>query len=222
MSKIGSDKMKAAIHEMLTTNHKDRKFKETIDLQIGLKDYDINKDKRFQGVVKLPNVIRPRLKICVIADAVHSEQCKKDNIDFITTDSLSKKIDPDDKKGKQLKKWSRHYKILFVSESIVGQLPKLGGKFFAKWGKFPLVIKGNEQVKVKVDEQLASVKFQLKKVLCLGVAVGNVDMTEEQIRQNLNMTINLLVSLLKKGWNNIKISKPLWENLFRFSKNACF
>ena len=204
MSKIGSDKMKAAIHEMLTTNRKKRNFKETVDLQIGLKDYDINKDKRFQGVVKLPNVIRPRLKICVIADAVHSEQCKKDNIDYITTDSLSKKIDPDDKKGKQLKKWSRHYKILFVSESIVGQLPKLGGKFFAKWGKFPLVIKGNENVKVKVDEQLASVKFQLKKVLCLGVAVGNVDMTEEQIRQNLNMTINLLVSLLKKGWNNIK------------------
>ena len=205
MSKIGADKMKAAIHEMLTTNRKkERKFKETIDLQIGLKDYDVNKDKRFSGVVKLPNVVRPRLKICVIADAVHSEQCKKENIDFITTDSLSKKIDPDDKKGKQLKKWCRHYKILFVSESIVGQLPKLGGKFYAKWGKFPLIIKGNEQVRVKVDEQLASVKFQLKKVLCLGVAVGNVDMTEEQIRQNLNMTINLLVSLLKKGWNNIK------------------
>ena len=146
MSKIGSEKMKAAIHEMLTTNHKERKFKETIDLQIGLKDYDINKDKRFSGVVKLPYVVRPRLKICVIADAVHSEQCKKNNIDFITTDSLSKKIDPDDKKGKQLKKWCRHYKILFVSESIVSQLPKLGGKFFAKWGKFPFVIKGNEQV----------------------------------------------------------------------------
>ena len=204
MSKIGSDKMKAAIHEMLTADHKQRKFKETIDLQIGLKDYDVNKDKRFSGVVKLPNVVRPRLKICVIADAVHSEQCKKENIDFITTDSLSKKIDPEDKKGKQLKKWCRHYKILFVSESIVGQLPKLGGKFYAKWGKFPLIIKGNEQVRVKVDEQLASVKFQLKKVLCLGVAVGNVDMTDEQIRQNLNMTINLLVSLLKKGWNNIK------------------
>ena len=205
MSKIGSEKMKTAIHEMLTTNRKkERKFKETIDLQIGLKDYDINKDKRFQGVVKLPFVVRPRLKICVIADAVHSEQCKKDNIDFITTDSLSKKVDPNDKKGKQLKKWCRHYKILFVSESIVGQLPKLGGKFFSKWGKFPFVIKGSEQVKAKVDEQLASVKFQLKKVLCLAVAVGNVDMTEEQIRQNLTMTINFLISLLKKGWNNIK------------------
>ena len=132
------------------------------------------------------------------------EQCKKNNIDFITTDSLSKKIDPGDKKGKQLKKWCRHYKLLFVSESIVSQLPKLGGQFYSRWGKFPFVIKTNEQVKNKVDEQLASVKFQLKKVMCLAVAVANVDMTEDQIRQNLNLTINFLVSLLKKGWNNIK------------------
>ena len=97
-----------------------------------------------------------------------------------------------------------HYKLLFVSESIVSQLPKLGGQFYSRWGKFPFVIKTNEQVKNKVDEQLASVKFQLKKVLCLAVAVANVDMTEEQIKQNLDLTINFLVSLLKKGWNNIK------------------
>ena len=115
MSKIGPEKMKQCIHEMLTVGHKERKFKETIDLQIGLKDLDLNKDKRFSGVVKLPYVVSPRLKVCVIADAVHSEQCKKLNIDFITTDSLSKKIDPTDKKGKQLKKWARHYKLLFVS-----------------------------------------------------------------------------------------------------------
>ena len=47
-------------------------------------------------------------------------------------------------------------------------------------------------------------KFQLKKVLCLGAAVANVSMNEEQIRHNLNMTINYFVSLLKKGWNNVK------------------
>lgn len=50
----------------------------------------------------------------------------------------------------------------------------------------------------------ASVKFQLKKVLCLGVAVGHTQMNEEQIRQNLTMSVNFLVSLLKKGWNNVK------------------
>lgn len=204
MSKIGSEKMKECIHKMLTVDHKQRKFVETIDLQIGLKDIDPNKDKRFAGTVKLPHIVRPRLKLCVIADAKHIDQCKAANIDYIDADSLKKKIDPADKKGKELKKWARKYRILFVSESLVRQLPKLGGPLLTRWGKFPFVIKTADSVKAKVDEQLASVKFQLKKVLCLAVAVGNVGMTEDQIRQNLTMAINYLVSLLKKGWNNIK------------------
>jgi large subunit ribosomal protein L10Ae len=62
MSKIPADKMKSCISEMLKT-HKPRKFVETIDLQIGLKDYDPNKDKRFQGSVRLPNIPRPKLKV---------------------------------------------------------------------------------------------------------------------------------------------------------------
>jgi large subunit ribosomal protein L10Ae len=62
----------------------------------------------------------------------------------------------------------------------------------------------NEDVQKKIDEGLASVKFQLKKVLCLGVAIGHLEMSEEQIRQNLNMSINFLVTLLKKQWNNVK------------------
>ena len=117
---------------------------------------------------------------------------------------MKKRIDPTDKKGKELKKWAKKFKLLFISESLVRQLPKLGGPFLTKWGKFPTVVQTNDDVKVKIEEGLQTVKFQLKKVLCLGVAVANAGMTEEQIRQNLNMSINYLVSLLKKGWNNIK------------------
>jgi len=117
---------------------------------------------------------------------------------------LKKKVDPNDKKGKELKKWARKYTLLFVSETLIRELPKIGGPFLTKWGKFPTVIQSNDDVKVKVEEGMASVKFQLKKVLCLGVAIANVSMTEEQIRQNLNISVNFLVSLLKKGWNNIK------------------
>ncbi len=62
MSKIPADKLKNSINQLLTTK-KQRKFVETIDLQIGLKDYDPNKDKRFQGSVRLPNIPRPKLKV---------------------------------------------------------------------------------------------------------------------------------------------------------------
>jgi large subunit ribosomal protein L10Ae len=102
-----------------------------------------------------------------------------------------------------LKKWAKKYKLLFISESLLKQLPKLGGSFFTKWGKFPLVVQPGENVQAKVDEGLATIKYQLKKVTNLGLAIGHVKMNDEQIRQNLLMSINFLISLLKKGWNNI-------------------
>jgi len=103
-----------------------------------------------------------------------------------------------------MKKWARKYTLLFVSETLIRELPKMGGPFLTKWGKFPTVIQNNDDIKAKVDEGMQSAKFQLKKVLCLGVAIGHVGMNEEQIRQNLNISVNYLVSLLKKGWNNLK------------------
>lgn len=56
----------------------------------------------------------------------------------------------------------------------------------------------------QVSETKASIKFQLKKVLCLGVAVANVGMTEAEIRTNIGYAVNFLVSLLKKNWQNVR------------------
>ncbi|KIZ05956.1 hypothetical protein MNEG_1997 [Monoraphidium neglectum] len=55
-----------------------------------------------------------------------------------------------------------------------------------------------------VNETKASIKFQLKKVLCMGVAVANVSMEESQIRTNIMYSVNFLVSLLKKQWQNVR------------------
>jgi len=59
-----------------------------------------------------------------------------------------------------------------------------------------------DSLESKVDETNATIKFQLKKVLCMGVAVGNLSM-EKQIQQNIQMSVNFLVSLLNKNWQNV-------------------
>jgi large subunit ribosomal protein L10Ae len=38
----------------------------------------------------------------------------------------------------------------------------------------------------------------------LGVDVGNVVMDSTELRQNILISTNFLVSLLKKNWNNVK------------------
>lgn len=55
----------------------------------------------------------------------------------------------------------------------------------------------------KVTDVKSTIKFQLKKVLCLGVAVGNVGMTNDELVANVMLAVNYLVSLLKKGWQNV-------------------
>jgi large subunit ribosomal protein L10Ae len=70
-------------------------------------------------------------------------------------------------------------------------------------GKFPTPISHADDLNVKVTEVKSTIKFQLKKVLCMGVAVGNVGMSEDELIGNIMLAINYLVSLLKKGWQNV-------------------
>lgn len=60
MSKINSDFLKKTINELVTTR-KQRKFVETVELQIGLRDYD--PDKRFNGTVRLPHKAYNNIKV---------------------------------------------------------------------------------------------------------------------------------------------------------------
>merc|ERR1711918_285498 len=84
------------------------------------------------------------------------------------------------------------------------QIPRLLGPGLNKAGKFPTLVTHGEKLEEKATEIKKQVKFQLKKVLCMGVAVANVEMTPDKCRQNIVMSINFLVSLLKKNWNNVK------------------
>jgi large subunit ribosomal protein L10Ae len=69
---------------------KQRKFTETIELQIGLKNYDPQKDKRFSGTVKLPYTPRPQMKVCVLGDHKHCEEAKEIGVDQMSVEDLKK------------------------------------------------------------------------------------------------------------------------------------
>lgn len=183
----------------ILANRKERKFTETIDMQIGLKDYDPKKDKRFSGSLRLPTVTKT-LKICVIGDLGHCEEAQALGIDNIDMDGL-KKFNKD---KKVIKKWAKKFDLLLATDTLSRKIPRTCGPTLNKIGMFPQVITHKEPLKDKVDELFKSVKFQLKKVLCMSVAIGNDTLTEEQITTNLTMSTNLLISLLKKGWNNVK------------------
>lgn len=217
MSKVHASQVRAAIHQLLAgSEEKPRKFTETVELQIGLKNYDPQRDKRFSGTVRLPNVPRPQMKLCILADAAHIDQAKAIGLEFMSVDDLKKL----NKQKKLIKKLAKKYDAFLASEALIKQIPRLLGPGLSKagksivlsliWpqkryiGKFPAPVGHNDNLEEKIAEIKSTIKFQLKKVLCLGVAVGHVKMTDDQLVNNIMLAVNFLVSLLKKNWQNVK------------------
>merc|ERR1712087_803976 len=201
MSKVPREILAECVGAVLKgSTEKKRKFLESVDLQIGLKNYDPQKDKRFSGTVKLKYVPRKKFKVCILGDQAHIDEAKEKGLPSMSADDL-KKLNKDKKKVKRL---SKSYDAFLCSDTLIKQIPRLLGPGLNKAGKFPTMITHSDDLEQKVNDVKATIKFQMKKVLCLSVAVGNVDMTEEQLAQNINMSINYLVSLLKKKWQNVR------------------
>jgi len=201
MSKITVAGVRSNVKELLdySLNEKKRNFLETVELQIGLKNYDPMRDKRFAGTVKLPQVPRPNMSICILGDQHDIDRAKHHDFEFMSVDDLKKL----NKNKKLIKKMARKYDAFIASEQLIKEIPRLLGPGLSKAGKFPTPVSHAEDLNQKVIDVKSTIKFQLKKVLCLGVAVGNVGMTEDQLIGNIMLSINYLVSLLKKGWQNV-------------------
>ncbi|XP_061394837.1 large ribosomal subunit protein uL1-like [Musca vetustissima] len=73
-----------------------------------------------------------------------------------------------------------------------------------KADKFPGLLSHQQYMTTKIEEVKSTIKFQMKKVLCLSVAVGHGNMEPDEMVQNTHLSINFLVSLLKKNWPNVR------------------
>jgi large subunit ribosomal protein L10Ae len=200
-SKVSRDTLFESVNALLThSNEKKRKFTETVELQVSLKNYDPQKDKRFSGTVKLRHVPRPKMAVCVLGDQQHCDEAKANNVPCMDTEALKKL----NKNKKLVKKLAKKYDAFLASDVLIKQIPRIVGPGLNKAGKFPSMLTHGESMMAKIDEVRATIKFQMKKVLCLAVAVGNVAMTPEELVANINLAINFLVSLLKKNWQNVR------------------
>merc|ERR1712157_396385 len=131
------------------------------------------------------------LKVGIIGNAVHCEEAERINVDKMSVDDLKKF----NKNKKVIKKFAKKFDAFLASDTLIKQIPRLLGPGLTKAGKFPTLIDGVR----------ATIKFQMKKVMCLNVAVGNVSMEKTQIVTNVTLASNSLASLLKKNWQNIKV-----------------
>lgn len=118
------------------------------------------------------------MKVCVLGDEQHCDEAKANSIPCMDVEAL-KKLNKDKKLIKKLGNsfrlrmrvifyhpyiLAKGYQAFLASESLIKQLPRILGPGLNKAGKFPSVVTHNETLISKVEEQRATIKFQMKKV----------------------------------------------------------
>ena len=214
MSKLNADLLNSSIEKLLQysagekvvigndeVKGKKRKFTESIELQITLKNYDAQRDKRFSGTFKLPVIPKPNSTVCILGNQKHCEKADQLGVDKMTVDDLKKF----NKNKKLIKKFAKKYDNFLASAALIKQIHRILGPGLTKAGKFPSLLDENDNVQEKIDQIKATIKFQMKKVMCMSLCVANVTMSQGDIALNVQLAVNFLVSLLKKNWQNIKV-----------------
>ena len=84
--------------------------------------------KSSSGTVRLPQVPRPNMALCILGDQHDIDRAKHHSTDAMSTDDLKKL----NKNKKLIKKLARKYDAFLASESLIKQIPRLLGPGLSK------------------------------------------------------------------------------------------
>ncbi len=182
---------------------KKRNFTETVELAINLKDVDLSLPKnRIADDIVLPNGRGRKVRICVIGGGELVQKAKDVADVTITADELQ--TIADDKK--QAKKLANDIDYFIAEAPMMALVGKRLGIVLGPRGKMPKPIAPGLDPTAMINGLRNSVSVRTKDRMTFHAPVGTVDMTPEQIADNIEAILKRVELKLEKGRMNIASS----------------
>jgi len=199
-----------AIKKVRETSRK-RKFIQTWDISIGLKNLDLRKpENRINSEFVLPEGRGKDQKVLVIADALAKEA--RDHADHVITKQELEAIGKDKKKIKKMAEYDR----ILCEASLMAHVGKNLGAILGPRGKVPKPIPPKAVIEPFVKIAKRTVRISLRDNPVVHIAVGTEDMEDPKVAKNVDAVLNFIKDKLPKGSTNIKtaylkltMSKPV-------------
>ncbi|MBY9019329.1 MAG: hypothetical protein KGD66_10920 [Candidatus Lokiarchaeota archaeon] len=190
---------------------KNRKFDESIDFVINLKDINLSDPKqRIDKEIILPNdvILLNRPNVCVIASDEVLMEAKNLGLDTIDSDGLIQ-MNSEEKKDK--KKFVKKYDFFIVEDKMMPNVARYLARFLGPLGKMPKpfpsgygIISNPEDLKITIERYLKVIRIQLKKQPTVQVKIGKRSMEQEKLFENLKTVVDYIADQMPHKYNNIK------------------
>lgn len=178
-----------------------RKFVETVELAINLKDVDLTVPaNRIDEEVQLPHGRGKPIKVGVFASGELAVKAKG-VADVVIAPEDIEKIAGDKRRAKQLAAQTD----FFVSEAPL--MPTIGrrlGVVLGPRGKMPKPIPPNADPRQIVENLRTTVRLRSKDKPTFHAPIGSTSMTPEAIADNIDAVVKRLATKLQRGKMNIR------------------
>jgi len=214
-NKLLSRSLNAAIEfsVLKKEGHKDkvRKFDETIDLILNIKDVNLNDPKaRIDKELILPNAVitTDKPNICVIASDEILLEAKKSGLDTLDREGLAR-INNEEKKYK--KKFVKKYDFFVVEDKEMRNVARYLARFLGPIGKMPKpfpsgygIISSVNELNTAIERYKKIIRIQMKKQPVIQVKVGKKSMDSNDLLENMKAVVDYIIDLMPHKYNNIK------------------
>lgn len=190
----------------LRTNSGQKKFSQSIDMQIRLKEIDIKKqDQKIDLFLLLPHSLGRKKKIVAFVDAQLASQAR----DLVDTVILKEEFPKYAKDKKSQRKIAASHDYAVAQLELMGAFAATFGKVFGSKGKMPnpkagCVVPGTAQLAPLIQKLQNTIKLQTKNDETIRTVVGTDKMPDEQIADNILSIYNTLLTKLPQEKNNIR------------------
>ena len=196
---ITSNRINQAIEDALTTDKK-RKFVESVEVAINLRDVDLqNPQKRINAEVALPHGRGRPARVAVFAQGEMAVISKKIVDTVISPDQIE---DLSDNK-REAKKLADKFDFFVAETGLMATIGKSLGIVFGPRGKMPRAIPPQADIERIIKSLTNLVPVRSKDRPTFHVPIGNVSMPQEQLAENLETIIKRVESSLDRGSDNI-------------------
>jgi large subunit ribosomal protein L1 len=179
-----------------------RKFSESVDITINLKNIDMAQPKnRIDETILLPHGTGKKVGIAVLGKGDITTQAKEAGVDLIIGPEEIERLGGEPREARGV---ASSYRFFLAETGVMPLVGRWLGPRLGPRGRMPLPIASGTDIRPIVERLRNSVKIRTKDKKLFHVKVGTTEMPPEQIAENIDAVMKRVESVLEQGPMNVR------------------
>lgn len=183
------------------TGDKERKFRQTVEMYVILKDIDVKKGFAMNETIQLPKKLSTPTTVCVMAGGDMGIKAKSANADKVVNGDEISTIAAN---KREARKFINNYDFFLADTQLMTTVGKVLGQLLGPRGKMPIPVPFNAPIESFLDRFRSSIRVKVKNSLSMSCKIGDETMDDNDLAANAHAILNAIEKKLPSGDRNIR------------------